>query len=74
MKSPGLAAVLSLVVPGVGQIYNGHLVKGLLLVFLALPIAWLSLGILIGFVLVPVLYIWATIDAYRTAERINADG
>lgn len=29
MKNPGLAAVLSLIVPGIGQIYNGQWLWGL---------------------------------------------
>ena len=28
MSRPGVAAVLSLVVPGVGQIYNGEILRG----------------------------------------------
>jgi TM2 domain-containing membrane protein YozV len=28
MKNPGTAAVLSFVVPGVGQIYNGKILRG----------------------------------------------
>ena len=31
-KSAGLAAVLSFLIPGLGQIYNGHIVKGLMIV------------------------------------------
>src|SRR3972149_8282103 len=29
-KSPALACVLSLLVPGLGQVYNGEIIKGLL--------------------------------------------
>ena len=31
VKSPGVAAVLSLLIPGVGQIYNGDFLRGDLL-------------------------------------------
>ena len=32
MKSAGLAAVLSFLIQGLGQIYNGQIIKGLILV------------------------------------------
>lgn len=34
-KNPGVAAVLSLIFSGVGQIYNGQIKKGLIFMFLA---------------------------------------
>ena len=49
-----LAAALSLVLPGLGQLYNGQLVKGLLVFFTA-------------FLVVP--YIYGIIDAYLVARR-----
>jgi TM2 domain-containing membrane protein YozV len=30
MRDPGLAAVLSVIVPGVGQLYNGRILAGIL--------------------------------------------
>ena len=30
-KSPGIALLLSLLIPGVGQMYNGHVAKGILM-------------------------------------------
>ena len=41
------AAFLSIVVPGLGQIYKGHVVAGLLWMFLGMPIAVWT-GILLG--------------------------
>lgn len=35
LSSPGFAAVLSFVFNGLGQIYNGQLTKGLLIIFLS---------------------------------------
>ena len=50
MKNPGLAAVFSFIFSGLGQLYNGQLVKGLLIIFLsALSMLILTGGsILIG--------------------------
>ena len=30
MRDPALATVLSLIIPGVGQLYNGHILAGIL--------------------------------------------
>ena len=58
-KNPGLAAVLSVIIPGAGQCYNGQIGKGLLFFFTA----WL---------IIP--WIWAIFDAYNSANRINRVG
>ncbi len=73
MKSSGLAAVLSFFVPGVGQIYNGQILKGLLLFAVATVCAWLMV-LLIGVILYPVVWIFGIYDAYSSAERISARG
>lgn len=71
MKSPGLAAVLSFFICGLGQIYNGQILKGLVLV-IAYLISWLMMWILIGFITTPILWVWGIVDAYRKAQKINA--
>lgn len=71
MKSPGIAAVLSFLIQGLGQIYNGQILKGLVLVVLqAINVALMN--ILIGFITYPIVLIYAVYDAYRVAERTNA--
>ncbi|TCJ20294.1 hypothetical protein E0L93_01965 [Rubrobacter taiwanensis] len=70
MKSAGLAAVLSFLIPGLGQIYNGQILKGLVVFIIGAINASLT-SVLIGFVTYPVVVIYATYDAYRTASRIN---
>ena len=70
MKNPGVAAVLSFFICGLGQIYNGQILKGLIMM-ICYFIAWLLVYVLIGFIIVPVLWIWGMFDAYRTAERLN---
>ena len=71
MKSAGLAAVLSFFISGLGQIYNGQIGKGLvILVVQAINIALMD--ILIGFITFAVVWVWAIYDAYRVADRINA--
>jgi TM2 domain-containing membrane protein YozV len=72
-KNAGLAAVLSFLVPGLGQIYNGQIAKGLVIVVVQLINVALT-NVLIGFVFYPIVLVYAVFDAYRTAQRINALG
>ena len=64
-KSPILALILSLIICGIGQIYNGHWKKGiaLLVVFIILYLIFVPL------VLIP--WIFGMYDAYTMAEKIN---
>jgi TM2 domain-containing membrane protein YozV len=47
--NPGLAAVLSLVIPGVGQIYNGDFLRGIFWLVIT-PGMWIGTGGLLGWV------------------------
>jgi TM2 domain-containing membrane protein YozV len=69
-----LALVLSALVPGLGQMYNGEITKGLMMIILAAV-----LGVLFAFFClmgVAYLFIWvyAMYDAYDTALFINRGG
>lgn len=70
MKNPGIAAVLSALWVGFGQIYNGQIGKGLLFMILQI-LNCLLLFIVIGFITVPAFWIYGIYDAYKTAEKIN---
>ena len=69
-KSPVLAAVLSLFIPGLGQIYNGDVKRGLLIILAQIISSLLTL-IVIGFFTGLVLLIWAIFDAYGGAKARN---
>jgi len=69
-KNPGLAAVLSFLIIGLGQIYNGQIGKGLLLFGGAIISGFLTI-ILIGFILLPALWLYGIYDAYKTANSLN---
>ncbi len=71
-KNSGLAAVLSFFYMGLGQIYNGQIAKGIFFIVLY-SISWLLIFILVGLVTTPVLWIYGMYDAYKSAEKINAD-
>ncbi len=49
MRDPRLAAVLSLIIPGVGQFYNGRILAGILWLILT-PGFWIGTGGLLGWV------------------------
>ena len=65
--NPFVAAVLSALFPGLGQLYNRELEKGLVIVVAGL-VAALSMVILVGFVLYPVVWVYAIYDAYKVAD------
>jgi TM2 domain-containing membrane protein YozV len=49
MRDPGLAAVLSLIIPGAGQLYNGRILAGILWLIIT-PGMWIGTGGLLGWV------------------------
>jgi hypothetical protein len=59
--SPMMAAFLSLVIPGMGQVYNQEVGKGLLM-FFAWFVGWV-------FLLFWVVSIWSSFDAYQVAQH-----
>jgi len=73
-KSPALAALLTFLFPGVGQIYNGQATKAL--VFFAAFVGSISLsasGAAMPFAFgIPFVFFYSLIDAYRSACLINA--
>ncbi|HUY17595.1 MAG TPA: TM2 domain-containing protein [Candidatus Binataceae bacterium] len=70
MRSPGVAAVLSFFWCGLGQIYNGQIGKGIVMLLLY-GISWAMMWLIIGLITTPLLWVWGMWDAYRTAERLN---
>lgn len=49
MRNPGTAAVLSLIVPGFGQIYNGTFLRGIFWLVVT-PGFWIGTGGFLGWV------------------------
>lgn len=69
-KNPGVAAVMSFLWPGLGQIYNGEFGKGALFMLAQVINAILSL-VVIGFFTGFAVWVWAIVDAYKGAETHN---
>jgi len=64
MTRSGTAAVLSLIVPGVGQIYNGDFLRGIFWLIIT-PGFWIGSGGTIGWIC----HLVAAYTAYQRAER-----
>jgi TM2 domain-containing membrane protein YozV len=65
MRNPLLAAILSVIVAGLGQIYNGQIGKGIVFIILQLINTALTV-VLIGWVLMPIVGLWTGIRRYET--------
>ena len=65
-RDPGIAAVLSFLVTGLGQIYNGEIGKGILLMVIQV-INFFLCFVLIGLITFPMVWIYGIYDAYQTA-------
>jgi TM2 domain-containing membrane protein YozV len=63
VNKPGTAAVLSLVVPGVGQIYNGHFLRGIFWLIIT-PGFWIGTGGVLGWIC----HLIAAYTAYKKAQ------
>jgi len=63
MRNPGTAAVLSLLLPGVGQIYNGAWWRGIFWLIVT-PGLWIGSGGLLGWVF----HLISAWTAYRYAQ------
>jgi TM2 domain-containing membrane protein YozV len=70
--NPFVAALLSAVFPGLGQLYNRDLERGLAFIVGSM-LALLSALVLVGFVLYPAVWVYAIYDAYTRAERRAVD-
>ena len=70
-KSAGVAVILSFFLPGLGQIYNGQIGKGIGMIILSV-IFWLLSSIVIGIPFYIILWIYGMYNAYSTANKINA--
>lgn len=60
---PGIALLLSLILCGTGQIYNGEVSKGIMMMVMCFLLWFVLLGW--------VVHIWSIVDAVVVAERIN---
>lgn len=65
MTKPGTAALLSFVLPGMGQVYNGNFLRAIFW-FIITPGLWIGSGGLLGWIC----HIIASFTAYNKADEI----
>jgi TM2 domain-containing membrane protein YozV len=65
-RNPGLAAILSVFIPGVGQIYNGDFLRGIFWLIVT-PGLWIGSGGLLGWIC----HVIAAFTAHRRARDKN---
>lgn len=63
-KEPLLSLILSFLLPGLGQIYNGHIKKGLVLLVAYILLCWTCIAPL-------VIWLYGMYDGYTVATAIN---
>ena len=68
MKNPGHAAVLSALIPGIGQFYNGDFLRGIFWLIVT-PGLWIGSGGLLGWVC----HVIAAMTAYTRAKKKNRE-
>jgi TM2 domain-containing membrane protein YozV len=69
MRDPGVAAVLSAIIPGIGQFYDGRILAGTLWLIIT-PGLWIGTGGLLGWVC----HVISAYTAYTRTQVIIAGG
>lgn len=77
VRNAGVSAVLSTIIPGLGQIYNGQIKKGVPIIIASIVLLILAIamrmperiGVYVAYIL---LWMLSIFDAYRSAEKINS--
>jgi TM2 domain-containing membrane protein YozV len=69
-KEPLFSLVLSFLLPGLGQIYNGQTNRGLIFIICTIA-SWLLTAACIGIFIFLGIWVYAMYDAYTVAQQIN---
>ena len=69
-KNPFVAAFLSIIFPGIGQLYIGQNNKGGYFIVLA-AVSIVLMVLFIGFIFYVLFWLWSIFDAYASAEKLN---
>ncbi|WP_105175098.1 hypothetical protein [Pseudoalteromonas sp. T1lg122] len=64
-----IAAICNIFFPGLGQLVQGRIMAAIFFA-IAIIISYALVYALVGFVLVPIVYLWAIIDAARFKSRV----
>lgn len=72
-KDPGMALVMSMVVPGLGQMYNGEMIKGFIILFFSVVFMVGAFAIILPIIICILIWLFGMFDAYNRAKEINAE-
>ena len=72
-KTPATAVILSFLLIGLGQAYNGQIAKAVVFLILYGLSIFLTF-FMIGFVTTPILWIWSMLDAYWSSQKMIQGG
>ena len=70
-KSPGVAVILSILIPGLGHLYSGNPLSAVFW-FVSAVVSTVLISVLIGFILLPLVWIGAAIHAYISTANFNS--
>jgi hypothetical protein len=72
MSSPILAAIFSFFIPGLGQFFEGHFMRGFFIFIFSIIMGVVAFFVLwIGPLFAFLVWIWNIVDAYKLAEKNN---
>ncbi len=69
-KNPFVAAILSFIFPGIGQLYIGQNNKGGYFIVIA-AVSIVLMVLFIGFIFYALFWLWSILDAYSSAQKLN---
>ena len=59
-----LAAICNVFIPGLGQLVQGRILPAIMF-FVAMAISWGLALVFIGYIILPIVYIWSIVDAAK---------
>ena len=71
MANPILALIISFLLPGIGTVYAGNIMKGLIIFVVAVILGALATFLLLGliaYILYVIVWLYGMYDAYTTAS------
>lgn len=71
-KNPAVALIVSVFLPGVGSMISGQTSIGTL-ILISYIVGWILTLFIVGFIVVPAVWIWGLVHAYQSAQRWNRD-
>jgi TM2 domain-containing membrane protein YozV len=71
-KNPAVALIVSVFLPGVGSMISGQATIGTL-ILISYIVGWILTLFIVGFIIVPAVWIWGLVHAYQSAQRWNRD-